>query len=94
MDDDNPGPQSFYGRHKERIHQAILLLLFAGWLAYLGYATYYALAIDPDHDVVWYYWSITGFGVICKILGYLSPYYAPAISSSIDAYGAFHVCLS
>lgn len=43
--------------------------------------------------MVWYYWSLTGFGVLMKILSLLSPYYMPAVRSGIDAYGAYHVCL-
>lgn len=51
------------------IGMVVKLVLLAGWFAFLGYGIYYALAVDPEHEVIWYWLGITIFAVVMWVLG-------------------------
>lgn len=93
-DEDVPKGEGFFAKYQKMIMMIIKLVLLAGWLAFLGYGIYYALVVDPEHDVIWYYVGLTIFAVVCWALGtFVVPPLKPFFEKSGDAFSEFNVCV-
>jgi hypothetical protein len=73
--------------------RVVKLMCLALWCAFLGYGTYYFVAVDPDHDVILYYWGLTGVAVFFWFMGHVvNPVIGPYLSKAGDSFGEFNVC--
>lgn len=91
IDEDEEAAPGFLKRHAKWVSLAVKLVLAAGWCAFLGYGIYYAIAIDPDHDVIWYWLGITCVAVVLNLFSrFVWPPIKPYLSKARVSFRNFN----